>query len=429
MSNLNPNSSPHHSRAPSRSPSISIPQQTAMDSSSSSSSTIPMVAGNEAALLTQMFQRIQELEARTNDANSRYQQLEIQNQQLVHQLQSAAGSSSIVAHSNLVNHASSRVHGKPGNLAKWNGTGNITHWCNAVSNYLIVTGTTHGEDQINLICSYLEADILTWWLSKRTDLTNNGTVSNWNWIEMKKVFEKHYHPLQRNTVNRTKLKSLKQTGSFQAYYHKFLEIVSGISDLGVADKLDYFRNGLHFKIQERLLMGSEEVVGDFEKLVNAISFMEAKRFDYYQQRNPSSGYSSHNTVSSSSSTSSGSSTSDAMDLSNLFTEGKSYDALWSDEVSQLNVAAAAATVATTTGGKTAEKLFTVAEVNSLINSKLKQFKTKAKGSANGSGGPNVKRLSPEEFKKRISAGVCFKCCQTGHVGKSCNNDWNMQNFQ
>jgi hypothetical protein len=432
MSNQNPNSSPHSSPHSSRSPSISgFPSQQPTSMESSSSSSVSMTSNTDPnALLQQMVLKIQELEAKSAESNNHYQQLYMHNQQLEQQLRSiqpnVSNSSSSVA---------SRVHGKPGNLAKWTGQGNITHWCNAVSNYLTVTATTDGEAQINLICSYLEADILTWWWSKRQELSVGlNAIAKWNWNEMRKVFEKHYHPLQRNTVNRTKLKGLKQIGSFQAYYHKFQEIVSGISDMGAADKLAYFKDGLHYKIQERLLLGSEEVINDFEKLVDAVSYMEAKRFDYYQHRNPSSsGYhGSHGVSSTNSSSSVSSSGSDAMDLSNLFTDGRSYDNLWSDESINLNSAAAAASSKAAAGGNS-DKALTVAEINNLIKTKLNQHKVKSKSnsgsSSSGNGGQNVKRLSPEEFKKRITANVCYKCCQTGHVGKGCNNDWNMQNFQ
>ena len=122
---------------------------------------------------------------------------------------------------------------------------NVDTWLFEVEQYLIGSGIISDAQRISLAASYLRDLASTWWYQKCQVEHTPPTL----WTEFKETLKARFQPIAAARTARANLRNLRQGGKLVAEYcNAFYKQIQLISDMGEADKIDNFMNGLNANI-------------------------------------------------------------------------------------------------------------------------------------------------------------------------------------
>lgn len=219
--------------------------------------------------------------------------------------------------------------------------------------------------QVEYAAQFLSGDALVWFQNVKRSGTPIASTD-----EFSSQLRAHFLPYGIDKVARSRLRSLKQTSTVQAYSTLFMQTLQHISDMSAADQLDHYLFGLKHGIQRDVVMMNPTTL---HQAMNHAAYVEA-RFHHYNHGMPRASFvpmrpsASSSSAAPRASSSVPSGNSDAMDLSNV-------DAADSDE----------------------------AELNA----------------ASSSQDSKLGKLTDAERERLRKEGRCFRCREKGHLSRNC----------
>ena len=332
----------------------------------------------------QAFARIAELEARVAFLVQREQQ-------------SASGSSSHAAQPPRV--ADLPKIRSPSSFAGAMGTG-VDDWLEEMQQQYRYYGATKFADELSLVrfaSAHLSGNALAWW----TRLADVDTITTWA-VFVSRLHER-FRPVQAAMFARQRLDKLrmKEGHKVNAYVSHFQNVMIAISDMGPADQVHHFVNGLlprfAAKVWERhpttLALAidyaiSAEAMAEFGRNASGVP-ARMNTGGYERAMQPSTLYSS----------------SVPMEIS-AAAEDESFFA-----------------DSSATGDAKPNASLAIAELLASFDQRLNAIAQMRQGGGGSSkyGGDKIQGLTPEMIKKLQAEGKCFRCKQPGHMKNECPN--------
>lgn len=254
------------------------------------------------------------------------------------------------------------------------------------------------EARIRYAVMHLEGSAMDWW-DKILQSDKDKIVT---WDLFVEALNSRFRPMQASHVARLKLATLKQTGSVAAYVNAFQRELTPITDMGTADQIFFFRQGLKSYIAQRVLEKSPKTLHeamDIAILTDAIVSKNGTGVasHFYQSRNGASSSSQRNTTASSS---------DHMDLSVINQDDSIKPPTFHEEESSPSSGSADM----------------IREYNRM-KIELKKFQTEAAISALGSSSSSRVQVSKEEYAHCWQNRLCLNCKKPNHIAKDCRSKY------
>lgn len=262
------------------------------------------------------------------------------------------------------------------------------------------------DARIRYAVMHFEGSAMDWW-DKILQSDKDKIVT---WDLFVEALHSRFRPMQASHVARLRLATLKQTGTVSAYVNIFQRELTPISDMGTADQIFFFRQGLKPYIAQRVLEKMPKTLHEAMDIAILADAHTSKSgtgvaSHFFQNRNGTS------TTSNSQRSTTASSTSSDMDLSAIHQEEVKFPNFHEEEPSS------------TASGPT--DMHMMREFNRMKN-ELKKFQTEAAISALGSSSSSSSsriQVSKEEFDYCWKNRLCIKCKKPNHKAKECRGKY------
>ena len=253
------------------------------------------------------------------------------------------------------------------------------------------------DARIRYAVMHLEGGAMDWW-DKILQSDKDKIVT---WDLFVEALHSRFRPMQASHMARLRLAALKQTGPVAAYVNVFQREMTPITDMGTADQIFNFRQGLKPYIAQRVLEKMPKTLHEAMDIAILADAHTSKTgtgvaSHFYQNRNGASSSSQRNTTASSS---------DHMDLSAINQDDSIRPPTFHEEESSPS-----------SGSNDMMR-----EFNRMKN-ELKKFQTEAAISALGSSSSSSSsrvQVSKEEFEHCWKNRLCLNCKKPNHTAKEC----------
>lgn len=267
------------------------------------------------------------------------------------------------------------------------------------------------DSRIRYAVMHFEGGAMDWW-DKILQSDKDKIVT---WELFVEALHSRFRPMQASHVARLRLATLKQTGSVSAYVNIFQRELTPISDMGTADQIFFFRQGLKSYIAQRVL---EKMPKTLHEAMDIAILADAHTSKPGSNGNMSHFYNQNRSGSNSSSQrGAAASSSNDMDLSNI-NQDDIRPPTFHDEDSS------------SSSSSSSGQSEMVREFNRMKN-ELKKFQTEAAISALGSSSSSASsrvQVSKEEFEYCFKNRLCLKCKKSNHVAKDCRSKYQALNL-
>jgi hypothetical protein len=197
---------------------------------------------------------IAQLQAQLETVNARVARMNIEGSQLVHDLNAERAKNKQIEVTKQQNNSRAVAGVKIPLAPQFKGEVGFTvdSWINRISKQFEFYGESAfptDESRIRYAVMYLEGSAMDWW--DRIPESDKSKIVTWTlFVE---ALHSRFRPMQAAMIARMRLSNLKQTGSVSAYATLFVRELTPITDMGMADQIFHFRQGLKSHIAQRVL--------------------------------------------------------------------------------------------------------------------------------------------------------------------------------
>lgn len=234
---------------------------------------------------------------------------------------------------------------------------NPSTWLQQTDTYFDITGVHDPHVRIRVVGMFLKKAALEWWSMYQRTMGANVT-----WDAFKVALMARFRPVDVGKIARAKLNGLNQKGckGLWDYTERFMRFMEHITDMGVADQIDRYRQGLLPALQRELAQKDPQTLAEIISLATRVDIVDRQinshlhsRFTNYTAQPNRTGYQAPRAQGSSGGAQS--STSSPMELGNVNNNGR------------------------------------------------------------------VPNLSKEDYDRLRGENKCFRCKKTGHIARHCPN--------
>lgn len=256
---------------------------------------------------------------------------------------------------------------------------NADAWIFEMEQYFAVTNMAP-DTQTPYAVAFLRDMASTWW---RSVVRQKPELLRVNWATFKEQLLTRFRPIEASKTARTMLNTLKQTGTVSDYCNTFFRQLQLIDDMAMADQIDRFTRGLKFSIAQEVDMHDPKTLEAAMNLAQRADLrLRNRRFNTF-------GTAPYNSYS-----------------------GNRYHSV----------------TRTVDSGPAPMELGSIEETKDGDNEYQEEDFFESEASLNAMQGDNrnsrngnsrVPNLSKEDYQRLRREGKCFRCRQTGHVGRLC----------
>ena len=253
---------------------------------------------------------------------------------------------------------------------------------------------------VNYAVMYLEGPALEWW----DQLPTKASISSMS--EFETALRARFRPMQAAHVARQRIASLKQRGRVSGYCDLFLSQLMPIKDMGAADQIFFFRQGLDSQLALEVLKKDPATLHEaMQYAVAAEAYLS--RGIAGGNRGSGSGYygPSHAPAGARAALASGDS---PMDINHV---GQPYDAY----DSSLPSPTAANQPSSADAAATTDNTAMLAMMQQMQQQLLALQQQKPSGPTG-----KIPHLKPGDIDRLRAEGRCFNCKEKGHSKRDCN---------
>jgi hypothetical protein len=298
-------------------------------------------------------------------------------------------------------------------------TSNPVQWLVEVDRYFTVANLPETDSRRVLIAStYLKDSAATWFSSIVAELGDQPS-----WSSFKKKFIVRWQPLAASKVARAALRKLKHHHRVAGYNQEFQKILQQVEDMSITDQIENYVHGLQPTIGVEVEREEPKSLSEAMEVAQRVELLNARH-------GTSKSYNNGNRFANSSYSRGRNQGSDDMDLSAI----------------QMNAQDSSSSSSSSSGNYENNSNGTAPDFNyesylqflgamSFQNRNNNNNNTRRGGFRRDGGRPfnnnmngynptgprrQVDGLSREEFDRLSREGKCFKCQQTGHLARNCN---------
>ena len=157
-----------------------------------------------------------------------------------------------IKYNNNENNKNTKTKLKPTTPETFNGDrrNNAEIWLAELENYFNILNENNDEERIKFAVGQLRGLAVTWW--KHVVNSNTVTEVQSDWNVFKQTLLNNYKPVEAKETARVAIYRLKQMGPVAQYCDIFLRHLNNIEDMGLADQLFLFKQGLQPQIQREV---------------------------------------------------------------------------------------------------------------------------------------------------------------------------------
>jgi hypothetical protein len=197
------------------------------------------------------------------------------------------------------------MNSKPPKPSNFHGTGNqgivqrVDLWLFEMEQYCDAVKMPSGV-RVDFAASFLRTGAATWWRAHIEGFKKGSYAKCSDWNDFSNSLKKQFKPINFQKIARDKLFNLRQTKSVVQYIYEFHALCLDIDDISEGEKLDKFKRGLKWDVQQEVELKDPKTLEDAMQIAQRIDSIQwtcrQNRERYHNRTKSSYGESRNNPI-------------------------------------------------------------------------------------------------------------------------------------